>query len=188
MTTMNRTVPALLAAALLSATAAQAADKTYLVNRSFETGSVTGTIVTTGQYGAFEGDDGIVTGWALHLVSGDLSFDLTPQNSYLFGTGWLTATPLELSYDFSAQSYFGFFHAGADAARWCLQTSVGQCTFAGAGGETVAITQGSRVEQFQSLTGTHTIAVSSVPEPATDALWVAGLGLLGAALRRRTGA
>lgn len=187
---MNRTLSALLvSAAVLGATAAQAADKTYLVNRSFETGSVTGTIVTTGQYGAFEGDDGLITGWALHLVSGDLSFDLTPQNSVLFGTGWVTATPLELRYDFSGQtSYFGFFHRGGDAASWCLQTSVGQCTWAGARGETVAITQGGRIEQFQGLSGVQTIAVSSVPEPATGALWLAGIGLLGAALRRRAGA
>ena len=185
---MNRIKPALaFAVALLSATVGHAADKTYLVNRAFDYGSVTGTIVTTGDFGTLDAQHGI-SSWELQLVSDGYSFNLTPLNSYLFGSGLVTATPLELTYDFDSGNYFGFFHSGADKARWCLQSSYGQCTFSGVRGELVAVTQGNLVEQFQDLAGTQTIAVAGVPEPATYALWLAGLGLLGLAAKRRADA
>lgn len=182
---MNTIKPALaFAVALLSATVGHAADKTYLVSRTFDYGSVTGTIVTTGEFGTLDAEDGI-SSWDLQLVSDGYSFNLTPLNSYLFGSGLVTATPLELTYDFDSGNYFGFFHSGADKARWCMQSSVGQCTFSGVRGELVAVTHGSLVEQFLDLSGTQTIAVTSIPEPATYALWMTGLGLLGLAARRR---
>lgn len=177
-----------LAFALSGTTASLAAPVTYYVDRTFETGSVTGSIVTDGRIGTVDSKDGIMA-WNLHLVSGANSFDLNASNSYLFGSGLVTATSHDLLYDFNSGNYFGFFINGTVGSstytQWCLQSSKGQCSFSGDAGESAAVADHYLEDQFKSRSGVQVIA--SVPEPEAYGMLLAGLGCLAWFGRRRSG-
>jgi len=183
---MHKTKLALiLAGALMGATASYAAPITYNVDQTIGTGSVTGSILTDGVLGVLGGGD--ITGWNLHLNSGAATFDLNSTNSYLFGSGKVTATSQELTYDFSSGNYFGFFINGTIGSHsltgWCLQSSNGQCSFSGTSGESVGVNSTYLTDPFRGMAGTQVIA--SVPEPETYGMMLVGLGMLGFVGRRR---
>ena len=144
--------------------------------------------MTDGRIGTLDSSDGIVA-WNLHLVSGANSFDLNASNSYLFGSGLVTATSHDLLYDFSSGNYFGFFINGTVGSsthtQWCMQSSKGQCSFSGDAGESAAVADHGLGDQFKSRAGMQVIA--SVPEPEAYGMLLAGLGCLAWFGRRRSG-
>jgi hypothetical protein len=175
-----------LAAALMGANVSNAAPITYYVNQTIGIGSVTGSIMTDGAFGTLANAD--ITGWNLHLNNGAATFDLNLGNSKLGGSGQVTATSQQLTYDFSSGAYFGFFINGTVGSLvrtgWCLQSGNGQCSFAGVSGESVGVQNATYTDPFRSLTGTQVIA--SVPEPETYGMMIVGLGMMGfIGLRRR---
>ncbi len=183
---MHKIKPALiLAASLMAATASHAAPVTYYVDQTIGTGSVTGSIVTDGAFGTLSKAD--ITGWNLHLNSGTAIFDLDATNSYLSGSGTVTASAQELTYDFSSGNYFGFFINGTIGSTsltgWCLQSGTGQCSYSGISGESVGVSSTYLTDPFRDMTGTQVIA--SVPEPETYGMMLVGLGMLGFISRRK---
>lgn len=195
MRSMSRmaSVPALAMALFVLAGGQPAAARTYGLDQSFQYGSaqLTGTIETDGRIGTISILSGGITDWDLTLYSSDYDYGLTltPANSYLFGGGEIEATARELVFDFGASNYLVFNYTGTGKHRLCYQASVGQCSFGGGSGIGLTLTTGGDLLQyFETTTGPQVIAVASVPEPATLALWLAGMGVVGLTARRRIGA
>lgn len=178
------TVPA----ALLSVALAMPAKATvYVVNLSGGGGTATGTISTDGTIGALSVAN--ITGWSLDLTSGANDAAIKSSGASrvrMFGSG-LTATSAGLFFDFSATNY----------AIFELWPSVGTLNFlcftggVNCGGATNQISIGASNEvSTVAKTGVQQIAavasVASVPEPASWALMIGGLGLVGMSMRRRT--
>lgn len=185
MNRMHKTRTALMFAVALTGVTAHAAPITYYVDQTVGIGSVTGSIVTDGALGMLESTH--IAGWNLHVNNGAESFDLDSANSHLFGSGRVTASAQQLTYDFSSGNYFGFFlntSVPGDRTAWCLQSLWGQCSFSGVSGESVGVHSANYTDLFRDMTGTQVIA--SVPEPETYGMMLAGLGLLGLLRRRRS--
>ena len=175
-----------LAATLLGAGVCNAGPITYQVNQTIGGGSVFGTIQTDGATGVLGPADFIA--WNLDLNGVGATFNITNANSVVFLTGSdVTATATDLFFDFSGsdgglllfqQGLFSGAHYYCDASSTgaCLQgASVTPQTFADPSFQNVAAT-GSQV------IGT----AAAIPEPATLALFGAGLTGLGLMRRRRS--
>lgn len=190
------TVAALGVAAM--STAAQASI-VYTINQSSTTpevsgelsplsDTVSGTITTDGKIGALESSD--ILGWNLELTDNIRplsSVDLTPANSGIWmdiGDG-LSASATGLSFDFSDAgavfiiqgTTFGF---SSGHQYFCFQATSGPCV----AGETI-------VPDYYATDGVSatglvgSVPLNGVPEPATWATMLVGLGSVGAVMRSR---
>jgi len=188
----KRLLLALLSVLLLGvATVCGATPLTYEVNRTVGAATVTGEFTTDGTIGNLSASDFL--SWNLTLSENGSSFTLNQTNSIVIGptgTDAVQATALQVTYDPADGNYFSFFH-GLDAF-WCLQASTGQCTHAGAAGETVRVPDNTEI--FASISDLRVVAThaadSSDPTPVAEpaSLVLVGLGLagLGSSRRKRT--
>ena len=186
---MKQAFRAVIAAAVLSTSAtafssAQAA--TYIGSRTIGTGSVNISITTDGTIGAI--DDGNIVSYVIDLVNLDGTFTLNEANSGTLITGGLSATATDLLFDFGF-SGFALFQApgpGSGDTFYCLQGITPCYTPVDVPGEAVEATTDyiyptapqSGVQVIASLAGT-----GAVPEPATWAMMILGLGAVGGAMR-----
>ena len=175
-----------LAATLLGAGVCAASPITYNVNQTIGGGSVTGTIQTDGTIGTI--GQGNITAWNLNLNGIGASYNITDANSVVLITGGdVTATAADLRFNFSGsagdlllfqQGLFSGMHYTCDA------TTTATC-FQGAS----VTPQSYQDPSFQNvaLTGTQIIGTAApIPEPASLALFGAGLLGLGLLRRRRS--
>ncbi len=157
----------------------------YLVNQTVGAGNVTGSIETDGNLGTISGSD--ILYWNLLLNDGTTPFDIQggpdssdPNSSLLVVGGDLSATPMELLFNFSGSDLgvvlFEATAVGSETPFWCAADDT-LCS-GPSGGETLETADGI---QFSSVSGTQVIAAN--PEPSTIAF--AALGLLGILLIRR---
>jgi hypothetical protein len=156
----------------------------YAVNQTIGSGSVTGTITTDGTIGTLAAAD--VISWNLLLNDGTKTgVEASGANgAFVVVEGSaLTATLMTLTYDYSFVSgsdfYFGDTNTPYDG-ELCY-TSYSNCW--GPTGVGLYNVGGDGQSVFTALTGPQIIA--SVPEPATFALFGAGLVSLSALRRRR---
>ena len=162
----------------------------YTVNQTIGSGSVTGTITTDGTIGTLAAAD--VISWNLHLNDGTKTgVEASGVNAafVVVEGSALTATLTTLTYDYSFVSgsdfYFGDTSTPYDG-ELCY-TSYGNCWGPTGVGLYNVGSDGQSV--YTALTGSQTIASDGrsvpVPEPATFALFCAGLAGLGAMRCRR---
>ena len=151
--------------------------------------TVSGSIITDGTIGFLQ--TGNVLDYNLYLIDNlDLtqSVTLTPSNSKIYGNSvnGLSPSASGLSFNFSqAGALFliqGNEHGyGSGYQYFCFQATSGPC----AAGETIVPnyyqTDGVVVT---SLIGT--VPLGAVPEPASWAMMIGGIGFVGGAMRRRT--
>jgi hypothetical protein len=172
-------VPLVLASAVLSYGSAI----TYNVNLTIGAGSVTGDIVTDGTIGVINTAN--LIDWNLLLNDGTNTFDLlgplSGSNSGVSDSGGLlTATATRLLFNFSGASGAVFFQApapGSGKDDVCFWSAPGFCATVPSSGEKV-LTSNQANTQFQGETGTNVIGTSTVPEPSTLALVIAGVVLV----------
>ena len=187
------------ATALFSALvfAAPAEAITYIGNRTIQDGSVQISITTDGTLGVLTAAN--LTDWKIGVTvppnSDNLFGPLGVTNSsvQLLGPGGLTATATQLLFDFDGASRFSFSKDNQPPF-----TGIGYCLGGNAANAKCINTRGVEAIangflNFREITldGIGIIAstgggLSGVPEPASWALMLAGFGLTGAAMRRRT--
>lgn len=175
------------AAGVAAASSASAAI-TYAVDQTIGGGGVVGTITTDGRTGELQAGD--ITGWSLKLTGNGASATLDTSNSvvddYGHPTG-LSATAQTLSFDFDPgqDALFAIQIDGGLGGHtyWCDASFSGDC----AAGESVVpvLFSDSSSVYDASPDSLQVIGVAAVPEPATWAMLILGLGLIGWAARRR---
>jgi PEP-CTERM motif len=161
----------------------------YNVNQTIGTGSVVGTVQTSGTIGALAVAD--FTAWNLELTGGaGPSFTITNLNSSVFivgGNATATASNILFNYDTGANNYLLFQQIFLNGLTYWCNTSPGGAGCGGSVESVNALVSGS--QQIAPRTGNLVIASvaipGGVPEPANWALMLAGFGVVGAALRRR---
>ena len=188
------------ATALLStlAFAVPAEAITYIGNRTIQDGNVQISITTDGTLGALTAAN--LTDWTFSITvppnsGGNLFGPLGAANSsvQLLGSGGLTATATQLLFDFDGRSRLTFA-----ADNQPPFTAIGYCLGGRAANARCVNTRGveaiaNGLLNFRETTfdGIGIIAstgggLAGVPEPSSWALMLAGFGLAGAAMRRRT--
>jgi hypothetical protein len=172
-------IPAMLGAA------AHAGAIVYHVDQTIGAGSVVGTIQTDGAFGVLGQSD--ITAWNLNLNGVGATLNITNLNSHVLDDGVdVTATAADLFFNFS----------GADGARLLFQTGPENgtqyyCDAAAAADcfQGATVTPQSIFDpsaQHVPEEGNQIIGVAGgVPEPATWAMFLAGVAALGAMMRRR---
>lgn len=170
----------------LSGTAAAAAPITYTVNQTIGFGSVTGTIQTNGAIGTLSDAD--ILGFMLTVTGGGASVQLSQTGSIVQTQGGnFSATASDLFFDYSGASGYLLFQKGSfgTGKEYYCNSSVSGTCFQGA--SAIPESFNSLSAQVEARRGNQIIAsVSLVPEPAGWALMIAGFGLAGVALRRRS--
>ncbi len=159
--------------ALILSTSVKAAI-VYDINRTIETGTVTGFIETDGTLGVLTSAN--ITNWVLTLSSPTETTEINFANqnqTYLAGAGTV-ATATQLAFDFNTSS--GWFLLQGPTGFWCLE--IAGCSVRGYG-ETMQLVGNTHTEYFHdgSATGLIMFAeVAAVPVPA--AVWLFGSGLI----------
>lgn len=181
----------ILALALATACAAQAAPITYNINRTISTGSVVGTLVTDGTIGALASANIMSWNFTIDDGHGDGAFQLTSgvnAGLYLSSASVLFGDADSLDFNFAGSGFALFQSPGPGSGQnwWCLESVGSNCAGSGAG-ETVN-RFGAAAYQFrntQAVIGTVD-AVQAVPEPGSLALaGLAMVALLGARRNKR---
>ena len=174
---------------VLSTGAAHAADITYTSTRSVGTGSsVQISITTDGVIGTVQYPD--VVAFNIGVTDPSGSQDISSSNNgivnFIGSNNGLTATENALSFNFSDNNGFGgiLFSNPNFQGAYCLQNN--NCYDLSGPGEGVDYAG----DNFYSIneSGVQTIAtssssVSAAPEPASWALMIAGVGMVGLAFR-----
>ncbi len=175
-----------LAAILLGAGVCNAGPITYQVNQTIRGDSVIGTIQTDGTTGVL-GQVNFIA-WNLDLNGVGATFNITNANRVVFLTGSdVTATATDLFFDFSASDGgFLLFQQGlsSGAHYYCDASSAGACL---QGASVTPQTFADLSFQNAAAAGSQVIGTAaSIPEPATLALFGAGLTGLGLMRCRRS--
>lgn len=180
---------AVLAISLCLSQAATASPRTYVVNESVGAGSVTGTITTDGTTGVLF--DTNVLSWDLSLSDGTSSIVLTPSNSIdtSLSSGWISATPNALTFDFAGAGYASFGQTGPTGSSVCWSVSSIVCNVSGQTAPGVYIEIGGTDPNYQfaapsSFALSGTVLTVAVPEPASGLLLTPVLAALGLIRRR----
>ena len=180
-------------ACVLGFYAGGAAATTYTANRGVGAGAINLSITTDGTLGILSTAN--ITDWTILLSAGDDAFTLegpsgSNNSSSLVSTSRLYATASDLLYDLDFEGTFPFLDGfviqsptiGSGGPFWCV--GIGGCT-----GAAIEAIQPGGVRSFQMSAHSGQFVIGSVgggvPEPATWALMIGGLGLAGVALRRR---
>ena len=182
----------LIAASLAAALAASAANATaivYNVNQSIGGGSVVGTITTDGATGVLTASD--ITAWDLMLNGVGASYHLKDTDvaaaKVVIGNS-LTATASDLFYNFSGATGDFFLlqdHYSSGATYYCNSNGFTAC-FTGKSDVPQSISDPSaQYDHIASGNQIIGVAARGVPEPASWAMMLIGLGALGMALRTR---
>ncbi len=176
------------ALAALAFTAASADALTYVAARGVGTGMVNLSITTDGTIGAL-GDANIV-GWSITVAEGGDSFTLMPGNSQSSMSGGVSATATDLWFDFDNAGIWLIQTPviGSGQPFWCVQGNFGCFDFDGPA-EGILANFGGFSFVRQAYAGRQIIASvadGAVPEPGSWALMIAGFGLIGLAMRRRS--
>lgn len=173
----------------LSSNAAQAAI-TYEFDLPVDQGSVKGTITTDGTIGQLFANN--ITSWSLDIVGNGATNLLTQLDSVIsIGGSKLTATAQHIFFDFThndgAPSYFLVqrnLNSGTDYACASNATYPNTPCFEGTSAVPVKFSDASST--FGHPTANTIIAsVASVPEVTTWAMMIAGLTVVGMAMRRQ---
>ena len=172
-----------LASGLMAVAPSAAANVTYAISQTVGAGSVSGTITTDGDLGTLDASD--IVSFNLVLQGLGAASTLNSSSSkFLLTGGDLVASGNQLNFNFSGNDngYLLFqrqLYSGTD--YWCNAVSGVVCLMGGS-----IVPQGFRDGSAQfdsSLSGLQTVGtisnVSNVPEPATWALLLAGIGAVG---------
>jgi len=183
----------LCAAALLAGTTSAANALTYNVDGTIGGGSVFGSITTNGKIGTLAASD--ITGWTL-LVTGNGGANVTLDNlnsGVFLGGSAVTADASNIYFDFTknnaAPSYLLFqksFGSGNDYT--CASNADFNATPCYYGASAVPGSYANASASYSIPQGGNLIVASTaaVPEPATWAMMIGGLAIVGATMRRRS--
>lgn len=184
-----------IASFVMASTAASAATTVYSINQTIGMNTVSGTVETNGTVGVLDASD--ITAFDLTVGGPGADggpgavIDLNQDNSIIRVTGDnFTATPGNLFFNYSGAPGYLLFQLGSFGTGmqyYCNASTTGDC-FQGA--SAVPERFDSATAQFEPRVGNQAIGgiLAPVPEPASWALMVAGFGLVGAALRRKSAA
>jgi hypothetical protein len=185
--TYKKITAALLACAASVVGSAAANATTYVGSRTIGTGSVDLSITTDNTIGTLTAAN-ILT-YTIRLVNLDSTFTLTQANSAKLLTGTaLTATATDLSFNFAQVGQFVFQapSLGSSATFYCAQGVSSTCFDNLGAGEAVEA-NADYIFPRVARSGNQVLAsASAVPEPASWAMMILGMGAVGGALRRRS--
>ena len=197
-------IAALLAGTAFVGVSASAAPIIYTVNQVIGAGGVTGTITTDGTVGTLAAVN--ITAWNLLLTGNSgATFNLVNGSSGVevgnisdpfnpnAGNADLTADATNIYFNYSGTDggYLGFqtlpFYGGQN--YWC-NASFNNNFDCAQGKSVVPVLFSSPTSIYQAATGNQIIASvvgtnGGVPEPATWAMMVIGIGVIGATMRRQ---
>ena len=171
---------------VLALTAAAPASATvYTFSTSVGTGSAGGSITTDDTICSLRG--GNIRAFNILINDGTSTFTITNANGRVQISGYgLTATSTGLFFDYNAGGNYALFQnpqIGSGFNYFCLQTT--GCYSPGISGMGIRVL-GERLNS--ALTGNLQFATAAtVPEPASWALMMLGLGIVGFTMRRRHG-
>jgi hypothetical protein len=180
-----------LTALALGAAGSACASILYNVNYAVGSGSIVGTVTTDGASGILSASN--FTAWNLTVTGvGGVTDSLTNLNSGVYAGGSkITADATHIFFDFT--------HDNANPSYLAFQKIFGSGdNYVCASNATFSLTpcyEGTSAipESFTSISaayghpvGSEIIATVGVPEPANWALMIAGFGLVGSSMRRRT--
>lgn len=179
---------AAVALALLAAAPAHAL--TYVGNRTVAAGSAQLSITTDNSLGVLSSAN--ITDWTITISAGgptvSLFGPLSGGNSAVSinGSG-LSATATDLTFSFDNDGYLLFKLPGFFAPAYCLDGASAAPTCVGSpGSENIFVGGLAQVTLDGSTILASAQGPGGVPEPASWALMIAGFGVAGAAIRRRT--